>query len=117
MAAHEPSACCLKNGYQYKSTPSAKMIALRRSTPNRNSFSLLPGRIEKLNALPTANRNDGNTRSANVNPNQGACTIHAGGSAPGPGVLTRIIKNTVRPRNTSNERKRSRTDVTVAPAV
>ena len=62
--------------------------------------------IEKLIALPTAKRKDGNTRSVGVKPCQLACNSGENGSAPSPGVLTMIIKQTVNPRNTSRARKR-----------
>ena len=61
---------------------------------------------EKLMALPTANKNDGNTRSVGVKPCQVACSRGAKGVAPLPGVFTMIIKQMVMPRNTSSERKR-----------
>ena len=46
----------------------------------------------KLMALPTANKNEGKTRSVGVNPNQEACSSGAKGAAPLPGVFTMIIK-------------------------
>jgi len=57
-------------------------------------------------AFPTANKNDGNTRSVGVKPCQAAWFSMAKGSAPLPGVFTIIMKQTVIPRNTSSDKKR-----------
>ena len=65
---------------------------------------------EKLIALPTANKNDGKTRSVGVKPNQVACSSGGYGLAPLPGVLTMIIKQMVIPLKTSNAKKRSLID-------
>jgi len=98
-----------KNGNQYIRYPSMNIKTVRFSILSKNvplpiSLHLF---IEKLIAFPTANKNDGNTRSVGVNPCQLACNRGAKGVAPLPGVFTMIMKQTVIPRNTSSERKRN----------
>ena len=61
---------------------------------------------EKLIALPTANKKEGNTRSVGVKPCHAACSNGLKGAAPLPGVFTMIIKQMVIPLNTSRERNR-----------
>jgi hypothetical protein len=61
----------------------------------------------KLIALPTANKNDGKTKSVGVNPFQLACKNGAKVAAPSPGVFTIIIKQIVIPLNTSRDRNLS----------
>ena len=61
--------------------------------------------MPKLNALPTANRKDGNTRSVGVNPCQAECSSWEKLGSP-PGVLTMIMKQTVMPRKTSRASER-----------
>ena len=56
-------------------------------------------------ALPTINKNEGNTRSVGVRPFQRECISGANGVAL-PGVLTIIIKQTTMPRKTSRDKKR-----------
>ena len=86
------------------------MRAARLNTFVRNAVLLICLYLsrEKLIALPTANKNDGKTRSVGVKPCQAACSNGLKGTAPLPGVLTIIMKQIVIPRNTSNERNRSR---------
>jgi hypothetical protein len=57
-------------------------------------------------ALPTANINDGKTRSVGVKPFQLACSSGGYVVGPLPGVLTMIIKQTVMPRKISRARNR-----------
>jgi hypothetical protein len=57
---------------------------------------------EKLMAFPTANRNEGKTRSVGVKPCHEACRRGLNGIALLPGVFTIIMKQMVRPLNTSN---------------
>jgi hypothetical protein len=61
---------------------------------------------EKLIAFPTANKNDGKTRSVGVKPCHSACSRGEKGKAPLPGVFTIIIKQIVIPLKTSRERNR-----------
>ena len=58
--------------------------------------------FEKLSALPTANKKEGNTRSVGVKPNQSAWVKGAQCAAPEPGELTIIIKQMVIPRKMSS---------------
>src|SRR5690349_8465806 len=67
--------------------------------------------ITKLNALPTANRNEGKTRSVGVNPCQCAWWSGENVVSPLPGVFTMIMKQIVMPRKTSSEVKRSFNDM------
>ena len=62
---------------------------------------------EKLIALPTANKNEGNTRSVGVKPCHEACSNGAKGAAPLPGVFTMIIKQIVIPLKTSSAKNLS----------
>ena len=82
---------------------SVLLITLPKKAPSPSARYLS---MEKLMALPTANKKDGNTRSVGVNPCQLACNSGAKAVAPSPGVLTIIMKQTVNPRNTSRARKR-----------
>lgn len=88
--------------------PSKKIIAVRLNNlpstlpvPNCLYFTM-----EKLIALPTANKNVGNTRSVGVNPFHEACESGEKGAAPLPWLLTIIIKQIVMPLNTSRARNR-----------
>ena len=58
--------------------------------------------ITKLMALPTANKNEGKTRSVGVKPFHCACNNGENVVAPFPGVFTMIIRHIVIPLNTSN---------------
>lgn len=89
--------------YPSKKINNVRFITLPKKAPSPRAryFS-----IEKLIALPTAKRKDGNTRSVGVKPCQLACRSGEKGVAPSPGVLTIIMKQTVNPRKTSSARKR-----------
>src|SRR5579859_6031567 len=100
-----PSRCT--NGYQYIRKPSRKIRAVRRRTFSANCPCVAGLLKLKAMAQPTANRKDGKTQSAPVKPNHLAWTSQGKGCAPGPGVLTTIIRATARPRKTSRDRKRS----------
>ena len=63
-------------------------------------------RITKLMALPTANKNDGKTKSVGVKPFHLACCRGAKVKEPSPEVFTMIIKQMVRPLKTSRARNR-----------
>jgi hypothetical protein len=62
--------------------------------------------MEKLMALPTANKKEGNTRSVGVKPCHAACSRGENAAAPLPGVFTMIMKHKVMPRNTSSDKNR-----------
>lgn len=81
---------------------------VRLNTFLKNAASLISLYLprEKLIALPTANKNDGKTRSVGVNPCHCACSSGEKASAPLPGVFTIIIKQIVIPLKTSRERNR-----------
>src|SRR5688572_11964072 len=83
-----------------------RTVRFRTFPRNAASFSVLYFSIEKLIALPTANKKEGKTRSVGVKPCQGACRRGPKASAPLPGVFTMIMKQTVIPRKTSNARNR-----------
>src|SRR5688500_4754543 len=104
----EPSSANAKNGYQYSRKPSKKINTVLFNIFRRKAewFNCWSFSNEKLIALPTAKRNEGNTRSVGVNPCQSACSNGSKGVAPLPGLFTIIMKQTVSPRNTSSARKR-----------
>jgi len=98
-----------KNGNQYIRKPNKKIRIVLLNILVRNAELLISLYLcnEKLIALPTANKNEGKTRSVGVNPCQVACKSGGYGSAPLPGVLTIIIKQIVIPLKTSNAKNRS----------
>lgn len=96
------------NGNQFNKNPIRKISANRLSVFVQNfRESLVSVRFTvKANALPTANRKDGNTRSVAVNPCHDACNRNGYTSSHEPGEFTIIMKQTVMPRNTSSDIKR-----------
>src|SRR4051812_12144329 len=102
----QPALSCKKNGNHDIRYPNKNISAVRLIIFQTTSELLCPANffIAKLMALPTANKNEGNTRSVGVKPNQAACWSGAKGVAPLPGVFTIIIKQIVIPRKTSSER-------------
>ena len=94
--------CALPIWNQYIRYPSKNIITVRLPILRKNaplSSSLF---LEKLSALPTANRNDGKTRSVGVKPNQAAWSSGAHCTAPEPGAFTMIIKHMVIPLKISS---------------
>ena len=93
------------NGLQFKNNPIAKIKMVRLITLDQNSegpaFCNLG--ITKDNALPTANKKKGNTKSVGVHPCQLACPNGLKILAQEPGLFTKIIRATVAPLNTSKE--------------
>ena len=81
--------------------PRLNTFHINAPLPNVSNFL-----SEKLMALPTANRNDGKTRSVGVKPNHAAWSSGEKAGAE-PGLFTIIIKTMVIPRNTSSARNRS----------
>jgi hypothetical protein len=71
-------------------------ILLIKAASDSNFF------LEKLKALPTANRNDGKTRSVGVKPIHGAWSSGAHTFAPEPGAFTMIMKQMVMPLKISS---------------
>src|SRR5680860_437508 len=104
----QPSVPCWKRDSQYIKNPNKKIKEVRLSTFFQNTLvgPLLNLPIEKLMALPIANRKEGNTRSAKVKPNHWAWAKYGYISAPVPGEFTKIIRQMVKPRNTSNDKNR-----------
>ena len=93
----------LKKGNQYMRYPNKKIIKVRfkifQTTLCVGMVTHLL--ITKLMAFPTANKNDGKTKSVGVKPFQGECSKGENVVASFPDVFTIIIKQTVMPRNTS----------------
>lgn len=104
-----PAAFSPKKGNQYIRKPSKKINTVRLKIFIRNAESLISLYLckEKLIAFPTANKNEGKTRSVGVKPCQLACSSGGYGTAPLPGVFTMIIKQMVIPLKTSNAKNRS----------
>src|SRR5215831_7287584 len=79
------------------------MMKVRLKILNRtfDVGSLFQRFITKLIAVPTTNKNDGNTRSVGVHPFQSEWFNGAKALLKSPGVFTMIIKHTVIPLKTS----------------
>src|ERR1700722_3281750 len=76
------------------------ILATAAPSPMALNFFML-----KLNAFPTAKRNEGKTRSVGVNPCHFECSSCENVGGP-PEVLTMIIKQTVIPRKISRASER-----------
>src|SRR5690606_4432812 len=101
-----PESVHRKNGVQLRNNPIMKIRKLRQRTFLQNvaePCAIVRG-ITKAMALPTANRKNGYTRSVGVRPCQAACSRGAKICDQLPGLLTRIIRQTAAPLNTSKER-------------
>src|SRR5450759_6029131 len=107
--ATEPSASNLKKGNQYIKYPSKKINNVLLNIFRKKAASLTIRYLssEKLIALPTANKKEGNTRSVGVKPCHVACSKGANAAAPLPGVFTIIIKQMVIPLKTSSAKNLS----------
>ena len=92
-------------GDQFKKKPIRNISAERVNTFLRKAEvpAVSSRGITNDNALPTANKKKGKTRSVGVQPCQGAWASGAYKLDQLPGLFTKIIKATVAPRNTSRE--------------
>ena len=98
-----------KNGYAFSNNPSTKMMADRRTMARTTiRFSSSSRRDnERCVVIPTSNRKNGNTRSANVQPFQALCLNGANTCVGSPGSLTNNMPAIVKPRSASMEMTRA----------
>src|SRR5262245_16051451 len=109
-----------KNGIAWRSRPSAKITAARRSAraarTDRDSPASPRRPIAKAIDTPTMNRKNGKTRSVGVQPCHSACWSGGYTYRHDPGLFTSTMPATVAPRNTSSERSRGAAAGALRPA-